>query len=107
MGQIACDKDIRETDRVRFEPRLRHCRDRLASSVGTKRTLQLLLIYYLPAQPQNSAARLNYSKLFYINVLRGEISKFGYVFLASFGATSLRAVHNFRLRPALVASCSE
>ena len=59
MGQIACDKDIRETDRVRFEPRLRHCRDRLASSVGTKRTLQLLLIYYLPAQQKNTAARLN------------------------------------------------
>jgi hypothetical protein len=36
MGQIACDKDIRETDRVRFEPRWRHCRDRLASSGGTK-----------------------------------------------------------------------
>ena len=66
MGQIACDKDIRETDRVRFEPRLRHCRDLLASCVGIKRTVQLFLIYYLPAQPQNSAARLNNSKVLYI-----------------------------------------
>jgi hypothetical protein len=42
------------------------------------------LIYYLPQAvsygPQNSAARLNDSKLFNINVLRGEISRFWVLF---------------------------